>query len=356
MAMTNTTNIDDYGCRLNMIPPVELFCRYEQGRFLYPAKRQRLAPVLPLVIQNWIQARRAAAELLWEVSYDDPITGGWASASAWRSTLHSWQGQHVVSTGGPVASRAVILASLGVALRDEDSHSMQNWFQPSNRFAAKVFGGALDSLSPEVAALHPLEYLLLPRGGLPSPVRTVVPLDGGRCPELISLAAAARGDVYVRAEELDQDDFLLNELDRLYQSVGLRRYRRICLALDSSGSAIGAAIAYRGPLGFNLSFLENRCELLVAPTVPGDAVAGVVQELLIGASTAYADYELSEIPVIANAMTAPGARLAGAEPVRSYTQTLWLRSAYPSWQRHVADVYQRELPNHSWPPAQGNRR
>jgi hypothetical protein len=58
MAMANTTDIDEYGCRLNMIPPVELFCRYEQGRFLYPAKRQRLAPVLPLVIQNWIQARR----------------------------------------------------------------------------------------------------------------------------------------------------------------------------------------------------------------------------------------------------------------------------------------------------------
>jgi hypothetical protein len=62
----------------------------------------------------------------------------------------------------------------------------------------------------------------------------------------------------------------------VYRALGLRRYRRIWLAMmDGHDAPVGAAIAYRGPLGFNLSFLENRCDVLLDPAYSGRARGAV---------------------------------------------------------------------------------
>jgi hypothetical protein len=56
----------------------------------------------------------------------------------------------------------------------------------------------------------------------------------------------------------------LNAVDELYRGVGLRRTRHVWLAYRANKEEpVGAAIAYRGPLGVNFSYLENRCDLLL---------------------------------------------------------------------------------------------
>jgi len=82
---------------------------------------------------------------------------------------------------------------------------------------------------------------------------------------LLEIAAASRGRIYVVAEELEHDaEFAI--VDELYRRVGLRRTRQIWLAYRANKEEpIGAVIAYRGPLGANFSYLENRCDLLLHP-------------------------------------------------------------------------------------------
>jgi len=80
------------------------------------------------------------------------------------------------------------------------------------------------------------------------------------------IASAARGSIYVVAEEELEQDVELNAVDELYRGVGLRRTRQVLAGLSrNKEEPIGAAIAYRGPLGLNFSYLENRWRPAAAP-------------------------------------------------------------------------------------------
>ncbi|MFC8829915.1 hypothetical protein ACFT9I_31830 [Streptomyces sp. NPDC057137] len=340
----------DFGCRINAWSPEDLFDRYESTRFLYPAKRARLDPYWRVILDNWQRARQAGELLHCVVSFDDP-RGGWASMTSWRSTHAGWQTQHLVSDATPAGGRAVMLGAVAVRMSEKRDVSQQNWFSPSNRFAALAFGGLVRSIPPGGAAVVPGDYVMVPlplarvlggsHGGGEKQGR-VVELDGGACPELADLAARCRGEVYVRAEGLDRDDLRLADVDRLYRLVGLRRYRRIWVSYDATGRMRAAVLAYRGPLGFNFSFLENRCDLLVAPDLDAEETQRVTDVLLAAACPAYDGFEPGCLPVASHL---PLDRLvaAGAEPVRPYSQALWLADAYPDFYRHIDGLYARRL-------------
>lgn len=146
----------------------------------------------------------------------------------------------------------------------------------------------------------PGEYLAVPRS-IVTDVATGTRIDriSSANDELIHLANRVRGNVYVAAEELAGDDRELGAVEWPYRTVGLRRFRRVWVCYDAAGHALGAALAYRGPLGFNFSFLENRCDLLIDPDVPDMGVAQIATWLLGAAATAYMDSEPDFIPVVA---------------------------------------------------------
>ncbi|MFJ3903183.1 hypothetical protein [Streptomyces sp. NPDC090025] len=345
----------DPDCRVNALPPSALFERYESSRFLYPAKRARLAPYRALILDNWRRARRAGELLMAEISHEEP-GGGWASVSGWRSTHGGWQSQHLVSSGTLAGGRAVMTTALAMRADRGTDLAQQNWFSPSNRFAALVFGTVADSLGPAAATVLPGDYLMVPLtlahalGGPGSGPGPVTELDGGACPELAAFAARCRGEVFVRAESLDLGDLGLDEVDRLYRLVGLRRYRRIFVHHDRAGRIQAAALATRGPLGFNFSFLENRCDLLVDPALDPPAARAAVGALLAAVAPVYADFEPARIPV---ASETPMDRLlpAGAEPVRPYSRALWLGSSGQDFARHIDGLYERRRQGRGGAPA-----
>ena len=126
--------------------------------------------------------------------------------------------------------------------------------------------------------------------------------------------------------------------------MGLRRTRQVWLAYrDSNDEPVGAAIAYRGPLGVNFSFIENRCDVLLHPTVPEAEVPEVVASLLNAAQAAYVDFELNEIPVIADQIAASALTALGAEFLRNYCQGIWLQKGQQDFYRHVDHFYTRLL-------------
>jgi hypothetical protein len=149
--------------------------------------------------------------------------------------------------------------------------------------------------------------------------------------------------VYVTGEDL-LGDVELRTVDEMYRAVGLRRTRSVWLAYNGTrGEAIGAAIAYRGPLGINFSYLENRCDLLLHPTLPKADVPDAIAALLSASLAAYHDFELDEIPLIADEMANDVLVKFGAEFLRHYCQGIWLKAGHQGFYQHVDGFYSRLL-------------
>jgi hypothetical protein len=333
-----------YGVQVNAMSVDDVFALYERTGFLYPDKAARLLPHLGQVRENWRRMLRAGDSLLCVLTAGDE-KGGRASIAVWRSTQHGWTSQHLVSEGNPLLSRAVILAGSAASMRKGIDESHQNWFRPENRFPSRVFGSMVRTIGESLSSVQRHVYFVLPRGlSLPATGRVrVAPYSSSHREALSAIVSVARSSVYISAEEL-AGDVELRAVDELYRSVGLRRTRKVWLAYRGyKDEPIGAVLAYRGPLGVNFSYIENRCDLLLHPTLPESEIPEVVVALLKACSTAYEDFELDLIPVIADQIATAALLQLGAEFLRHYCQGIWLKDGQPRFYRHVDSFYSRLL-------------
>lgn len=335
---------DALGCELNHLTPRQLFDIYEMAGFLYPQKRARLEPYMAIVGENWRKALRGGELILWVLTRSEG-DGAWSSVSSWRSTYSGWNSQHLVSLGEPQATRAVLLAAQAGFHVNALDDALQNWFSAANRYAARLFGTTEEALGPEHASVRRYDYLALPLAAELPDTSGEIRVEAWRpdfSPLLCPLAAAARGEVYVRAEQLDHDDALLEAVDDLYRLVGLRRYRRICLAfLPGRKRPAGAIIAYRGPLGLNFSFLENRCDLLIADALDEATQFDVAAALLRQAQQTYADFEPRQVFLTVDPRQRQIIERLGATLLREYCQSIWLRESFLGWYRHAERFFDR---------------
>jgi hypothetical protein len=348
--------VRDSDVHVNALSVDALFALYEGTGFLYPAKAARLAPHVDLVRDNWRRLLQAGDSLLYVLTAGADADGGLASIAVWRTTRQGWVWQHHVSAGNPLRSRTVMLGGLTRCTRLGIGESQQNWFRPENRFPSRVFGSMVQSVGEASSSVRRHMFLAVPRRPMPHGVHglRIVAYDRSHHDALCALATRARGRVYVTAEELDRD-VQLQSIDCLYREVGLRRTRHVWLAYGRrSDLPVGAAVAYRGPLGLNFSFLENRCDLLFAPGLSGPDVAHVSAALMNASLAAYADFELDEIPVVADQEAMPALRTLGAQFLRNYCHGIWLKAGHPMLSRHVDHFYARLLKRaerRSAPPA-----
>lgn len=333
-----------YGVEVNALSINQLFALYERTGFLYPGKAARLTPHLMQVRENWRRMLRGGESLLYVVSAGNEKTGR-ASIAVWRTTHHGWMSQHLVSENNPLGSRAVMLAGTAASILRGADESYQNWFRPENRFPSRVFGSMVQTIGTAHSSVQQHMYFALSRRlSLPagSGIR-VVPYDASHKAALCAIANESRGRIYVAAEEL-QGDVELKAVDELYRSVGLRRTRQVWLAYpEHKDEPIGAAVAYRGPLGANFSYLENRCDLLIKPGLADADVSNVAVSLLGAACAAYRDFELETIPVIADATASTTLLQLGAEYLRDYCQGIWLKDGNLRFYRHIDAFYSRLL-------------
>ena len=335
---------DAYGVEVNALSLNEIFALYERAGFLYPEKAARLTPHLKQVRDNWRRMLKAGDSLLYVLTAGDKKTG-LASIAVWRTTHNGWTSQHLVSENNPMASRAVMLAGTAASILKGVDESHQNWFRPENRFPSRVFGSMVQTIGQSLSCVQRHMYFALPKNSrMPSGGRVrVVPYDSSHEEALCLIASVSRGSIYVAAEQLATDPELA-EVDQLYREVGLRRTRHIWLAYrEYKDEPIGAVIAYRGPLGLNFSYIENRCDLLLHPTLPEAEVEDVVAALLRATASAYEDFELDTIPVIAEEIAAPALLQLGAEFVRHYCQGTWLQKGQLRFYRHIDGFYSRLL-------------
>jgi hypothetical protein len=317
-----------------------------QTGFLYRDKLQRLAPFTDEILDNWRRASASPDGLLRVVTFSGEHERSWASLATWRHTESGWCTQHLVSCGDPFATRAVMLAEQEAMLEDPAHLSNQNWFRPENRMPRRVFGAIIPRLGEESACANRLALFEVPRRrhARPTPGLVVTPVEPSSRGAFVALAVAARGPAYVAAEGLADADLSLAGLDRLYRKVGLFRYRRVWLASrrDAAGvTPIAALVAHRGPLGLNYSFIENRADLLVAPGCPSDQLNAAAAALLDAAAETYATFRPGVFPLLADEPSAVALARTGWRPVRTYCQTLWLRSGYARYQTHLQATFAR---------------
>lgn len=280
-----------YGVQVNEINIDELFDLYQRTGFLYPEKASRLLPHLELVKENWRRMLRAEESLLYVLTAGDSEKGQ-ASLAVWRSSRHGWTYQHLVSENNPFASRSVMLAAEAESILKGSDESAQNWYRPENRFPARVFGSMPQTIGGSLSSAQQHAYLALSRKlMLPQDAGVkVVAYDSSRNRDLCAIAELARGHVYLAAEEL-ATDVPFKALDGLYRRVGLRRTRHVWLAYrKGTDEPIGAALAYRGPLGLNFSFLENRCDLLFPSYLSSSEIEGAGTALLGACAAAYENF------------------------------------------------------------------
>ena len=217
---------------------------------------------------------------------------------------------------------------------------MECFFRPGNRFAAKVYGSVYRALGPEKCMDICYNYTEIPRLALPSTATKTEIARPDMAQELFKFAAEVRGYPYAIAEELDQDDLFLDALDQRYGKAGLRRYRTIHVAHPKGSDAIsGLILAYRGPLGLNFSFLENRCEILLAPNLSETQSYDTLCALLNAAAPTYTDFPLGKMLVLADDRVASFMPGIGGIPIRQYKRCIWIRSGFEDWYHHVAKLY-----------------
>jgi hypothetical protein len=350
-------DFEQKGCQVNQIPVQKIFNHYQQAKFIYPEKMKRIAPHMDLIQRNWNKAyqwfqtsrdkreKKYLYDLLCTISIQKPEKNRIATVTTWRSSLKGLMAEHLVSNcKNPSVVRQIQLFTQAKAIC-EDYGSIQNWFRPDNPYAKLHFKTITHSLSKASYFIDTFHYIkVIPKGDINTDeiqIKNYKEIDKQLFVDFIQ---KERGSVYIQGEELDGDDVLLEQLNKSYLRAGLLRNRTIYIACFEE-KTIGAAIAYRGPLGFNFSFIENRCDLIVDKRLDNDLRTPVCRELMKKVEKVYLDqhYPLDYIPTTTDKACADILIQDGAERITLYTQTIWLNSGFEKWYKHMYDLYDNKM-------------
>jgi len=328
-----------------------LIALYKKTGFLYPEKNERISPYMELILNNWQAALKLDDQLLNIIQFKgkNPLKEQLTTISFWRTTFNSWIAQHLASTGFPVGVCAMMLrAQAEVNIEKYRYKSFQNWFSKSNKYANLIFGTLVKTIGKEYSSVRLYHYVGVEKlNKKHSQIIKIVSYQKDMQYPLYLFYCQIRGTNDADAEEMnDPDNIELDQLDQLYQKVGLRRKRYIWLAYHKNNELpVGAAIAYRGPFGLNFSLIENRCDLLVDPSLSSDLKEIVCHNLLSEASKAYfdsnlkIDFPISFYPVVTDDISSKILTASGSKLLREYNKSIWMQQAFEGWYNHIQRTY-----------------
>jgi len=329
-----------FGLQVNEFNTAQLFEKYESTGFIYPAKKQLLAPYFSNIQQNWGQMLEQQNDLLWVLNTPE-AQEHFASITFWKQSNYGLFAQHLVSTGKPTLSLKVMLAAqyvTEVCSEESEINSSQNWFRPNNRYAYRIFASMFEELGDRKAFLKEHQYLHLSLNAIEDSKNDELAIERieGVNQAFIEFVKAECGQVFVSAEELDQVDIALSEIGQKYQARGLKRYRSVHVIKDKKNKEVlGSVIANRAPLGLNFSFLENRAYYILKSNLSTEKRAMVLQAMNRVAKSCYTDFELQAIPIVTDKISSELLQSQNAIFQRAYMQSIWLRSGFLQWYDHI---------------------
>lgn len=332
-------SIQELGCSINAISIDSLFDLYNRCGFLYSAKKQRLLPYLTEIKDNWKKASISKDDILSIFSSENQLLKKVASLVAWRSSMNSMTVQHLSSDGMPLLTRAVLLGALSFF----SSYSVGLWYNPQNKYTYRLFGRFPTIFGDKYAYDIVFDYLFLEKSKLPSTTsRTNIRQFSNKdYRDAFNLVKSFTGDVFAKVEEFDKNDLELNQLDMLYNKSGLRRKRYFFAAYSKTNEPLGIAIVYRGPLGFNFSYLENASIVLFRDNIKKELIETAMNDLLLSIIPVYKDFTLNTIPILTSKICSQLLIKNGHTFFREYKKVVWLNELNMRCYEFIDNIYSR---------------
>lgn len=332
----------DYNIDLNSISIDHLFSKYEEIGFLYPEKKRIIDPYYDLIKANWEAMLQSNKDLIWLLSKSDHDQKEFASITVVRNTMGGRLAQHLVSNRNPFSTLKIMLAAQNQAIHHSDEHEInacQNWFRPNNRYAFRIFGSINDHLGQEYSSIQQFHYLHIPQNAI-QPfnsenylIEEVHLIDA----ELKNFITQLSSEVFIKGEELDQEDISLQKLNKLYSEVGLERKRVVLKFTDrKSNRIVGCVIGNRAPLGLNFSFLGNRAYFFVDNHLDNAEKNVLIRLMSSSIQPFYENFRPGFIPVVTNELCANHLTRMGAIFQRIYVQSIWLQGGFHEWYKHIS--------------------
>src|SRR4051794_25309203 len=129
-----TLTLDTELIEHNQLNAEQLFNLYDLLHFIYPAKMERLTPVLDVIKRNWDIALKLNFPLFMVSSIRQNADNIISTATVWRHLNAGVIGQHLASNK-PVGSRIIFLEVLEKIIQNEHSgffDSFHIYYRPQN--------------------------------------------------------------------------------------------------------------------------------------------------------------------------------------------------------------------------------
>jgi hypothetical protein len=336
------------------MPVDDLFQLYKKLNVINDKIEKRIEEHIGLITDNWEAALKAGNELLWVSVTKSDKTNAMATISIWHSTNNTLMAQHMASNDKPVLSSTSLSILFNTIMERKNIKAYQDWYCKDNEIASRLYDVIVDAVGKKHYSNIMFDYLNIEKDIQTTKDKAIIikRYESEMKQDLISIAKKSHGYIYIVAEELDQPDIELDRLNHKYISLTknkLARKRYIWLAYYSN-QPVGAIICYRGPLGFNLFFFENRCDFMVN-TNEKRLKEAIVQSLIAEAKQVYFDanfdskikdlkYPLGYFPAVCLTSVSDVIKKMGGKLFRNYNQCYWLREGVEDYYRHLSDIYE----------------
>jgi len=368
MQKINKNNYLFSDCHINSVSVKQLFEHYAQAKtknnpFLYPKKLNHIKDYLFADIKdNWKKLLSTSENLMWIASCHDPKGKNFASVTFWRSTMKGWFGQHLASTLDKphltmkvllFAQRKAIIDNLNAITETNETKylSCQNWYNPYKKYPNWLYKDMKKYSGHEYSDKQTLRYRLIHRNQQEIESYPYISKATEKDNQSVYIfASKIRGKIFADSEDLE-DDLLLNRIDKEYNKAGLSRKRDILMAWDKNKEIIlGVALIYRGPFALNFSLLENRCDILINPSIGRNERVNIIRALVQKSSHYYDSTKMLEkfsqpyladvFPVVSEKMNVEIIdNLFPDKGKRVYNQNYCIWGGFEGWFRRLHDQY-----------------
>ncbi|MEO6455117.1 MAG: hypothetical protein ABIN97_13640 [Ginsengibacter sp.] len=331
----------------------QLFKLYNSLHFIYPAKMERLNPVFSIVKKNWEKAMKLNFPLFWILTIMQNPNNIFSTGTTWRYLNTGMIGQHLASNH-PVGSRIIFLAMLDKIIENQHKYSInsyQIYYRPQNKYSSRMFEPLSIKAGKELSEIISYNYFEVPflKYDFSDDIE-VSEINNGNDRDFINFLITQKGELFVQAQELNTDDINLKDLDKKFNSFGLKRARRVFIARSSRDDQIsGVIIVNQSSLGFNFSFFENSSELILCKQLSPQLLLQSARGLLYKASQLSLSSPLQWLPVLTDPAHTEIIKKLNGELTRNYNLFIMLKGGYETWYDHVDQltnsVYQRFLNN-----------
>ena len=331
----------------------QLFEIYNSLHFIYAAKMEKLAPVFDTVKQNWAKAVKQSFPLFSTISVRENYKNIVATTTQWQYLNNGLIGQHLASNN-PVGSRIVFLASLDRMIKEQHKgcvESYQIYYRPQNKYSSRMFGGVSVTMGKELSEIIPYNYFEVPFLQYTQTKDVeVVEINNSNDTGFINFIETEKGQLFIKAQELDSCDINLTALNERFKKCGLKRTRKIFAAKRSSDSSIcGVIIINQSSLGLNFSFFENSSDLILGKGLCPILLLQAAQALLYKASQLNLQSPLTFLPVLTDPLHTSIIESLQGKLTRNYNLFMMLRGGYKGWYNYIDEltkpVYQRFILN-----------